>query len=92
MFNVRNVCKRVVAIVLVFIFAFTNCFTLLTTVSYAAAEELGKQQSDNFSNNIEYTVNFEKDEVQSIKVIRINSIVYYSINGDNPVELLDMSA
>ena len=61
MFNVRNVCKRVVAIVLVFIFAFTNCFTLLTTVSLATAEELGKQSSDNFSKNVEYVVNFEKD-------------------------------
>lgn len=61
MFKRKNVCKRVVAISLVFYFAFANCFTLLTTVSYAAAEELGKQQSDNFSNNIEYTVNFEKD-------------------------------
>ena len=60
-FNVRNICKRVVAIVLVFIFAFTNCFTLLTTVSLATAEELGKQSSDNFSKNVEYVVNFEKD-------------------------------
>ena len=61
MFNGRNVCKRVVAMVLVFIFAFTNCFTLLTTVSLATAEELGKQPSDNFSKNVEYVVNFEKD-------------------------------
>ena len=61
MLNERNVCKRVVAIVLVFIFALSNCHALLSTVSFAADEELGKQQSGSFSNNVEYTVNFEKD-------------------------------
>ena len=43
MFNVENVCKRVVAIILVFIFALANCFTILSQVTYANAGELGKQ-------------------------------------------------
>ena len=60
MFNVENVCKRVVAIILVFIFALANCFTILSQVTYANAGELGKQQTEDYSTNVEYDVCFEK--------------------------------
>ena len=61
MFNVENLCKRVVAIILVFIFVLANCFTILSQVTYAKAEELGKQQTEDYSTNVEYEAYFEKE-------------------------------
>ena len=59
----EKICKKTVAISLVFFLIFANCFTLLSNFSYAKNDELGKQLSVNTSSNVEYTVNFaEKDE------------------------------
>lgn len=44
------------------------------------------------NNNKKTTITFNKDEVQSIKIIRIDRIVYYCINNGDPLLLLDMSS
>ncbi len=53
--------KIIIAILLIFCFTVTNCFTLLSTLSFAETNELGKQDSDSSSANVEYDVNFIKD-------------------------------
>lgn len=63
MIRCEKICKKTVAISLVFFLIFANCFTLLSNFSYAKSDDLGKQLSVNTSNNVEYTVNFaEEDE------------------------------
>ena len=44
------------------------------------------------NNNNKTTVTFNKDEVQSIKIIRIDRIIYYCINNGDPKLLLDMNS
>ncbi len=56
-----RVVKIIIAILLIFCFTVTNCFTLLSTLSFAESNELGKQFSNNTSANVEYDVNFVKD-------------------------------
>ena len=58
----EKICNKAVAMVLVFYFTFATCFTLLSNFSYAETEKLGKQSSENNSNNIEYNVNLTKGD------------------------------
>jgi len=46
--------KKIVAACLVFCLIFSNCLTLFSSISFAESNELGKQQSEYVSNNVQY--------------------------------------
>lgn len=65
MFKEKKYCKTVIAILLVFCFTFTNCFTLFTNISLATEESLGKQASESIDENVEYDAKFEKSNIEN---------------------------
>lgn len=54
--------KKIIAACLIFCFVFTNCFTLFSSINFAKTSELGKQDSENVSKNVEYDVTFMQNE------------------------------
>ena len=53
--------KKIVAACLVFCLIFSNCLTLFSSISFAESNELGKQQSEYVSNNVQYEAKFVKE-------------------------------
>ena len=54
--------------VLIFCFVFTNAFTIFANISYAESE-IGKQDSEYTSKNVNYDVNFIKaEEKEGIRI------------------------
>lgn len=62
MFKKEIGCKKVIAACLIFCFLFANTFTIFTNISYAKSNELGKQTSQNTSNNVSFDASFVKAE------------------------------
>lgn len=54
--------KKIIATCLIFCFVFANAFTIFANISYAESREIGKQDSEYTSKNINYDVNFIKTE------------------------------
>lgn len=54
--------RKIVAACLVFCLIFSNCLTLFSSISLAESNELGKQYSENVSNNVEYEAKFVKEK------------------------------
>ena len=56
----KEYCKIVTTIVLVMCLTFASSFNLFANISFAESESLGKQDSEQMTNNIDYDVEFEK--------------------------------
>ena len=54
--------KKIIATCLIFCFVFANAFTIFANISYAESKEIGKQDSEYTSKNVNYDVNFIKAE------------------------------
>lgn len=53
--------RKIIAVCLIFCFVFANSFTLFSNIALAKNNEIGKQYSENTSNNVEYDVKFVKE-------------------------------
>lgn len=62
MFKKEGNYKKIIATCLIFCFAFANVFTIFSNISYAETKEIGKQNSENTSKNVNYDVKFVKSE------------------------------
>lgn len=62
MFKKEGSYKKIIATCLIFCFAFANAFTIFSNISYAETKEIGKQNSENTSKNVNYDVKFIKSE------------------------------
>jgi len=54
--------RKIIATCLIFCFVFANMFTIFTNISFANANEIGKQESQYTSSNVDYDVYFMKSE------------------------------
>ena len=54
--------KKIIVILLLICLIFSNCFALLSPLSFAETNELGKQNTTQFIENINYDVNFVKND------------------------------
>ncbi len=60
--------RKIIAACLIFCFVFANSFTIFSNIALAKNNELGKQYSENISNNVEYDVKFLKENEEGYEI------------------------